>query len=1372
MNFIVFIFKFSKHFPFWLILCFPCFLHAQNNPLIFERFTTEEGLPNTAILDIVQGHEGYIWLATDDGLVRYDGYKFVTYRSIPGDSTSLSQNRIEKLYVDFTGDIWLGSKSGIDRYNPDCDCFIRYSSHESAPSNQQAGQINAFAEDRDNNLWIGTQEGGLFRYELESDKFTRFLDNPNNPNNLLEDEVRVLLVDKNNDLWIGTGEPFDATISGGGLIRLDLQTGNTKRFLHDPANPNSLIDNRVSALTEDRDGKLWVGTCQSGLHYYDAQKEEFVRMMPAHNALYAPQGEMGLWSSCPHVRFIHQDKDGEFWVGTYNGGIHHFDPESKKLSHYAHNPADPESLNSNQVWTFLQDRQDRVWIGNLPGGLHMVDPSLHKFKVYTHDVENPTSLSFDHVMGIYEAPQELEVIWLGTQGGGLNRLNTETGQFQHFRHHPNKKHSISSDIVWTTYEDQNGTFWVGTEAGLDTLDRQTGKFTPYEIFENNAYTAISYPVIYMHEDRQGYLWLGTWSGGIIRLSKDKKTIKRYQFSNSSQQTFYNSVFAIHEDAKGTIWVGIFQNGLFEYDANDDTFIHHLGEFGVNCLAEDSTGRFWVGTGEGGILHYNPANDIYKQYTTVDGLPSDAIHGALIDDKWNIWLSTENGIARFEPASNRFTSYDTSDGLTSTNFNYTSAFKSKDGQLFFGSAGGLVAFYPNQIQGNPYPPDVVLDGLQIAGKAYDLQSYEENPSLQITLSHQQNDLTFDYVGLHFTNPSDNIYKYQMLPYDEDWINAGTQRTARYTNLDPGEYTFQVTARSSDGLWNKDGAALHFYIAPPWWTRWWAYALFIAILIGIGYWFYRFQLSRKLAVAENKRLTEIDHLKSSLYTNITHEFRTPLTVILGMTNDLQANIRNKQLDKAATSLEMIQRNGKKLLHLVHEMLDLAKLESGNMELQWVQGDVVPFVKYLGESFQSLAQASQIDLTVYAEVDALVMDFDADKLSAVISNLLSNAIKFTAPGGKIIMHLNRTLEGENEYFVLKVKDNGSGISEEAIPKIFDRFYQVDSSSSRKGEGTGIGLALTKEFLTLMQGTIDVKSAPGRGSEFTVRIPVSRNVPEAKAAGIPLSYQPHPSTANNSPKTFELPDNDEDLPLAVVIEDNTDVARYLQTCLQGKYLTLHAINGLVGIEMAFEKVPDVIICDVMMPGKDGFEVCTTLKSDARTDHIPIIMLTAKATLKDRLTGLSHGADAYLEKPFVKAELFTRLDQLVLLRKKIIDKFENDGFTQFLKNRPENPKAKFLKNVVEVIHKEMNNENFGTRQLAYSLHLSESQLYRKLKAITGKSTAIFIRSIRLQKAKELILTTDKTISEIAYEVGFHDPSWFSRAFKEEFGFAPSETVK
>lgn len=527
-------------------------------------------------------------------------------------------------------------------------------------------------------------------------------------------------------------------------------------------------------------------------------------------------------------------------------------------------------------------------------------------------------------------------------------------------------------------------------------------------------------------------------------------------------------------------------------------------------------------------------------------------------------------------------------------------------------------------------------------------------------------------------------------------------------------------------------------------------------------------KNLEIAHEK---ELGTVRSHFFTQVTHEFRTPLTVILGMVDNLKSNLKNIQFPKAERSLEMIRRNGKNLLRLVNEMLDMAKLESGVMELKLVQADIVPFIKYVCESFQSYAKESQINLTVYSEIDALKMDFDSDRLTAVISNLLSNALKFTNPDDKIIVHLRQLVEAEKKFLIIKVKDNGLGISEEAKPYIFDQFYQAGNTPSLRGEGTGIGLALTKEFVELMQGTIEVKSELGKGSEFIVKIPVSKIAGEVSDIYQPLEPQKSAPVETQTLLEGIIEENTE-LPLALIIEDNTDVAYYLGTCLKGKYKTLHAPNGLAGIEMAFENIPDIIISDVMMPYKDGYEVCDTLKNDERTDHIPIILLTAKATREDRIMGLAFGADAYLSKPFNKPELFTRLDQLVLLRKKILDKFEKTGLGSFLKMRAENPETKFLQKIIKIIHQEISNHSFGSRHLARKLNLSESQIYRKLKAVTGKSTAIFIRSVRLQRAKELIQTTGKTISEIAYDVGFNDPSWFSRAFREEFGYAPSELYK
>lgn len=524
-------------------------------------------------------------------------------------------------------------------------------------------------------------------------------------------------------------------------------------------------------------------------------------------------------------------------------------------------------------------------------------------------------------------------------------------------------------------------------------------------------------------------------------------------------------------------------------------------------------------------------------------------------------------------------------------------------------------------------------------------------------------------------------------------------------------------------------------------------------------------------ERDKLEEINVQKSKMFANITHEFRTPLTIILGMVDTIKSNYSDSSNNNIDQSLEMIRRNGKNVLHLVNELLDLAKVESGSMTMTVIQTNVVPFVKYVSESFHSFAETKKINLTVYSEIDNLWMDIDSHILSSIISNLLSNAIKFTNEGGKVIVHLNKMQVKGNAFFVIKIKDNGLGLANEKKEHLFDRFYQINSSTSREHEGTGIGLSLVKEFVELMSGTIAVESVLGEGSTFTIQLPITSKAQKLEDPKINVAQllQRPELKLNNEIPLFE---DTTEIPLVLIIEDNDDVAHYLKTCLKGKYHMLHAQNGVLGIDMAFEKIPDIIISDVMMPGKDGFEVCATLKADERTDHIPIILLTAKVTTEDRLTGLICGADAYLSKPFNQDELFTRLDQLILVRKKLIGKLEKYGLSFLLKEKIENPQAKFLKQVIESIHTHLGDANFDSTQLAKEMRLSESQIYRKLKSITDKSTAIFIRSVRLQKAKELIQTSHKTISEITYEVGFNDPSWFSRAFKEEFGHSPSETNK
>ena len=633
---------------------------------------------------------------------------------------------------------------------------------------------------------------------------------------------------------------------------------------------------------------------------------------------------------------------------------------------------------------------------------------------------------------------------------------------------------------------------------------------------------------------------------------------------------------------------------------------------------------------------------------------------------------------------------------------------------------------------------------------------------ITLAHNQNDLTLEYVGIHFDNPEKIQYQYKMEGVHEDWVKVGTERTARFNNLQPGNYTFLVKAANADGVWNKTPSSLKIQILAPWYWDWWSKILYVALVISGSYALYQFQLKRRLETEETKRLQELDAVKSKMYTNITHEFRTPLAIIQGMTGELEGN------EKAKAT---IQRNSFNLLNLVNQMLDLSKLESGNLPIKMVQSDVINYLSYLTESFHSMAISKGILLHFLPKESVLYMDYDPDKLMKIMINLLSNAIKFTAHGGHVYVQVKQVKKGKSTSLCLEIRDTGIGIPKVEIDQIFDRFYQVDDSITRKGDGTGIGLAYTRELVKILKGKIEVDSILGKGSTFTVYLPIHRVAPMIFPDATKDLIKKAKIDQGFTEKIKDTYVGDSNIPLVLIVEDNRDVKEYLATCLINSYQLAFASQGTEGIKKAIDLIPDIIISDVMMPEKDGFELCEYLKKDRHTSHIPIILLTAKADLDSKVLGFQKGADAYISKPFSKEELLIRMQQLIQLRKELQKRF--GGTHQINQRKISDTKfaleIKFLEQVNQVIHTHLDNSNFDSTQLSKAVNMSASQLYRKLKAITGKSTAIYIRYRRLLVAKDLLETTDKTVSEITYLVGFKELAYFSKCFSEEFGISPSQ---
>ncbi len=651
---------------------------------------------------------------------------------------------------------------------------------------------------------------------------------------------------------------------------------------------------------------------------------------------------------------------------------------------------------------------------------------------------------------------------------------------------------------------------------------------------------------------------------------------------------------------------------------------------------------------------------------------------------------------------------------------------------------------------------------------------------IQLSYDQNDITLEYTGIYLHNSHKIQYQYFMEGVHEDWVQVGTERIARFNNLQPGSYSFKVKAANADGVWTKAPLVVNIQILPPWWGTWWMKIIYALAIAGSLFGYYQFQLRRQLAEAEAQRLQELDEVKTKMYTNITHEFRTPLSVIQGLAEQIEGNENTKA---------SIQRNSLNLLNLVNQMLDLAKLESGTLSVSMTQGDIITYLSYLMESFQSFAKSKNIRLHFLPKINQLTMDYDPDKLMKIIANLLSNAIKFTEEGGNVYVQVeekkspapialkNLEVIRPKKQLRISIKDTGIGIPEDELPHIFDRFYQVDATSTRKEEGTGIGLAFARELTKLLKGNITVESQLEKGSTFHIILPITKEAPMSSGNATPSLIQEVVRREASTERFADTFTPSTDIPLVLIVEDNKDVKAYLASCLDKKYQLAFAADGVEGVDKAIQLIPDIIISDVMMPKKDGYELCDFLKKDVRTSHIPIILLTARVDIDSKIVGLQKGADAYLAKPFNRKELMVRLEQLIVLRNQLQERYAS--------NLPpiEANKAKraaeqfiledaFIKQLRKVILENLETESFNSTALTKAIGMSSSQLYRKLKALTDKSPAIFIRSVRLQKANELLQTTNKPITEIAYEVGFKDTAYFSTCYSKEFGMSPRQARK
>jgi signal transduction histidine kinase/ligand-binding sensor domain-containing protein/CheY-like chemotaxis protein/AraC-like DNA-binding protein len=1356
------------------LLCLPGSAEAAQETPTFRHLTIADGLSQNAVSAILQDRRGFMWFGTKDGLNRYDGHDFVVFRHDPFDPGSLSDSDITTLFEDRDGRLWVGTRNGgLNRFDRDRERFHRLDSGLLAP-------VSAIAQDAAGDLWIGSAGGGLLRLrrsqgDRADPQWERFTHGAADAASLSHDRVHAVLVDRRGTLWIGTHA---------GLDRREPGSRGFTRYTSAPGSPVQLIDTSIFTLLEDGDGRLWMGSTP-GISELDPGRTRIRHHYHRYRTVRYGWGET--------IQML-EDREGRLWIST-RSELMRFDPVRGAFQYLRHDPHDPTGISGDVPSALYQDRSEVIWVGTNGYGINIHDPKSQRFGTFRRPVTTTSRQSGFSVYTLFEDSRGN--LWI--DAGLLYRWNRRAGELVSFETTPDRPDDFGNTGVWSLLEHPRGYLWAGTYRGLFHHEIATGSSRHYRHDPADPGGLPEVEVKGVFRDREGTLWAVTEN--YLAKLVDPVAGRFVSYSYNERPTSGAWTFpSLVQTSDGHLWFGSLQ-GLVRFDPRTETVRHYrndprdpssLGHDAVRGLLRDPLQPdrvLWMGTVGGGLNRLDIEAGTFSRYTIAQGLPNNVVYGVLPDDAGHLWLSTNRGLVRFDPATGRVRSFDAADGLQSNEFNSGAAFRSGSGELFFGGIYGFSHFRPEAIRDNPHLPPVVITGLRRLNRREtvgDTGSILERSIVETTalrIPARDNVLIFEFAALDYSAPAKNRYAYRMVGFNDTWVDAGNARTATYTNLPPGSYTFQVRGSNNDGVWNEAGTSLDLRILPPWWRTPWAWALYLLLAAGLLLGVRRYEMNqirlRHRAAqerAQTERLRELDQARSRFFANVSHEFRTPLTLTLGPLDDLQAGFPGPLAPAMLEQVGLARRNAGRVLELIDQLLEVARLEAGGTPLRARRLELGTFVARLAEGFQPLAERRSIALALEVPEAPITLFADPAHLERILGNLLSNAFKFTRPGGTVRIGV----EAEAEVARIAVRDDGPGIAAADLPHVFDRFYRGDESASRHQPGTGIGLALARELVTLHGGTLEVESQEGAGSTFTVSLPLGRDhlLPDrADEAGpledwsprLPLPAMPVQEPAEG---TVAEPAKDgvpEDVTTVLVVEDNPELRAFIRSHLQARFRVVEAADGLQGLELARRVLPDLVLSDVMMPGIDGHALCRALKQDPETDFIPVILLTARAAIEDRLAGLREAADAYLTKPFQVEELTTQVENLIALRRRLRQRFAG----KLVGMRPApldvaSSDAKFLDQVRILIEGHMADEEFGVEELARRLAHSRGHLHRRLKEAGGESPSDLLRRMRLERAAQLLQAGAGSVSEIAYGVGFKSIAHFSNRFQEHFGVRPS----
>jgi len=1137
-----------------------------------------------------------------------------------------------------------------------------------------------------------------------------------------------------------------------------------KNIKHNPAN-------KINAVYVDSSGTVWTGT-DDGLYIFDQGKKSFAKIGQLKN------GKNG--SPPLQIKDISQSTDGNIWLTTNGNTIAVLEPGSGEIKYIANTVQKNEARRNIHMGKIFKDRAGSLWISNWLEGILAYHPSGKKINIFKRELNNKNSLSDEIVRAVLE--DENRNLWMATDGGGLNKYNFFEKKFKKYPGNTISKSSNTDNRIFTLFLDSQKNLWLGKESGLFLFNQKTGESgkiqfpnAPSEIKEIKA----------VSEDKSGDLIVASRDYLIIYNPKSGEA--DYYQAEDKGVTFVMLGYSIDDiliDKNNKIWIATWGGlGLLDREKREFDFYvpRHFQSSEKNhfwAIHEDKDGLFWLGSQADGLKSFDPMTGNFSRFGKEQGLLSNNVFSILEDEQGFLWLGTELGLSKFDKQNQTFSNFTVKDGLPANCFMPNSAWKAPDGEMFFGSKKGLISFYPLNFGQNSYLPSVAITSFKVFNKDYTLKT-DIAFAEEITLNYSDNVFSFRLSALNFIHPQSNQYAYKMEGFNDDWTMLENKRELTYTNLDPGEYKFMIKASNNDGLWNETAKTIRLIIRPPWWRTWWAYTLYIILIVLIYLRIRKYELNKlklqneaKLHKLEANKLMEADKIKSTFFTNISHEFRTPLTLIIEPVQKMMEQVNDLRVKK---TLEMVGRNAQRLLQLINQILDLSKLEAHSMKLQVQKKNIIPFIKGCFASFEAAAKLKQINFEIEINTPRQMMYFDADKLQKIIFNLLSNAIKFTKATGTVWARVKVV----DKFLLISVQDNGIGIPVDQLKSVFNRFFQGANNVARENEGSGVGLALTRELVELHNGNISVESQSGAGATFTVKLPTEDDiysVDEILDTTIETNAYPGSilDTAENSVNSRHLKLNKS---LVLLIEDNTDMRNFIIESLEEHFRVVACADGLQGLEKTKEIMPDLILSDVMMPKMDGFELCRQIRNNTITSNVPVILLTAKSALDDKIEGLEIGADDYITKPFNSKELITRIKNLIVLRKKIWSKISDsllatgsatvktlDGLTQFDKQ--------FIEKVYSIVENKYTQPEFNVEDFSLASGMSSSQLRRKMTILFNKSPNEFIRSFRLQKAAKCIIEEGANVSEAAFASGFNSLPYFTKCFQKEFRKLPSELIK